>query len=53
MSKEAKLQYDAFLEAGDLEMLLSGAVGDWEKDRKEFIKAYTIHKELLEKLNID
>ena len=50
MDKEAKLQYDAFLEAGDLEMLLPGASGEWEKDKKLFIKAYQAHKELLEKL---
>ena len=53
MDKEAKLQYDAFLDTGDLEMLLPGASGEWEKDKKLFIKAYQAHKELLEKLNIN
>ena len=53
MEKEAKLQYDAFLDTGDLEMILPGASGNWEKDKKEFIEAYRVHKKLLEKLNIN
>ena len=34
-------------------MLLPAPTGEWEKDKKLFIKAYQAHKELLEKLNID
>ena len=52
MDKEAKLQYDAFLETGDLEMLLPGASGEWEKDKKSFVKIYKDYKELLNIIDV-
>jgi hypothetical protein len=53
MEKEAKLQYDEFLETGDLNVILPGASGNWEKDKKEFTEAYREYKKVLEKLNIN
>lgn len=53
MDKEAKIQYEAFLKSNDLEMLLPGASGEWEKDKKQFLRAYKAHKELLEKINVN
>ncbi len=53
MHKEAKIQYDTFLEVGDLQMLFPRATGDWNQDKEEFIKIYKDYKELLNTINVD
>lgn len=52
MKKEAEIQYNAFLENGDLEMLLPKAKGNWEEDKDRFIKVWEKTQELINNINI-
>lgn len=47
---EAKKEYDAMLNSGDLEILFPDMTGDWEKDKKRFIRNYNKNQEILKKL---
>lgn len=38
--QEAKKEYDAFLDSGDLKILFKGMSGDWEKDKKVWIRIW-------------
>ena len=52
METEAKIQYDLFLESGDLEDLFPSMTGEWEQDKKSFIKKWEIHKKIINNLDV-
>ena len=45
--EEARAIYDTMLENGELGMMLPNAEGEWEKDKKKFIKIYNENLDLL------
>ena len=50
MSKEAEIQYKAFVENGDLKVLYPSMTGDWEKDKTRFIKIWSEMQELIKNI---
>lgn len=50
--KEIKLQYDIFLESGDLFELFPGMKGDWEKDKKAFTNIWKDNQKLINDLDV-
>ena len=53
METEAKLMYEAFLKSDDLSNFMARPTGNWEKDKKVFMKKYEAHKRLMDDLNIN
>lgn len=44
---EAQVQYNFFLESGDLESLFPSMTGEWEKDKKRFTKIWEDNQKLI------
>ena len=44
---EVEIQYKAFLENGDLEMLFPGLTGEWTKDKKAFTRIWEENQKLI------
>jgi hypothetical protein len=52
MDKEAKIQYDAFLEAGELQIFFPKMTGIWKEDKERFLKSYKISKEQVNNFDV-
>jgi hypothetical protein len=52
-NQEAKKQYQAFKDSGDLKALFKGMSGDWEKDKLKFIRIYEENQRILEEAKKD
>lgn len=50
--KEAKIQYDAMLENGDLEILFPSLSGEWKKDKKKFELMWAENKKLIDETEV-
>lgn len=53
MSKEAEIQYNYFLESGDLKILFPGMKGVWKEDSKRFIKIWEDTQKLVNDAEVD
>ena len=52
VKKEAEIQYKAFLENGDLEMLFPGLTGEWTKDKKAFTRIWEENQKLINDIDV-
>lgn len=52
MEKEAKIQYDAFLEADELKMFFPNMTGVWKEDKEKFLRSYKISKEQVNQFDV-
>ena len=52
MEKEAKLQYDFFLENDELKMFFPSMTGDWETDKSRFLKIWNKNRDIINNFDI-
>lgn len=53
MDKEAKLQYDSFLENDELHIFFPSMTGDWKKDKTNFLKIWAKNKEAINETEVN
>lgn len=49
---QAKKEYEALMESGDLEVLFPKATGEWDKDKKQFTAIYEANQKMLNNYDV-